>query len=169
MELEGEPLIKILCRRLAPRFEQTLISANDTGKFAFLGVPVVPDRIPSQGPLMAIASALAASRHDLNFVVACDIPDPDLGIAGELLQLAGDHDAVVPIDSGGRLQPLFAVYNRKILPALEKALRSGARRVMDALDGCDVLRHEPASMPPLVNLNTSGDWDAYKSKRTASS
>ncbi len=167
VRIGGEPAIKHLCMRLVPHFGELLISANDTGKFAFLGVPVVPDRIRSQGPLMAIASALAASHHDLNLVVACDIPDPDMVVAEKMLGLIADFDAVLPVDSSGQLQPLFAVYNKKIVSKLEKALTEGGRRIIGALDGCEMLRLELDALPPILNLNTINEYEDYVRKSTA--
>jgi molybdopterin-guanine dinucleotide biosynthesis protein A len=163
----GEPMISVLCRHLASHFREVLISANDVEKFAFLGLSVVRDREPMQGPLMAIFSSLLVSRHDLNFLVACDIPDPDLRAAGEMLNRAVDFDAVIPRDSSGRLQPLFAVYRKSVLAALENALERGVRKVADALDGCRVLR--PILNEQIANLNTPEEYENYTRKLNASS
>jgi len=70
----GHPIIQSICEQLRGHFGEILISANEPEKLAFLGLNVVPDRIPGQGPLMGIACALEASRSNLNFVVAGDIP-----------------------------------------------------------------------------------------------
>jgi len=75
LPINGRPMIEHICRKLRPHFSQVLISAGDEERYAFLGAPVIPDRVPDRGPLMGIASALGASAHDRNVVVACDMPD----------------------------------------------------------------------------------------------
>lgn len=158
LQLKGRPMIELLFDRLAPNFDRILISANDPDKFSFLGAEVVPDRIAGRGPLMGIASALAASPTGINFVIACDIPRFDITIIRWMLREAADFDAVVPRIGPDQYEPLFAVYNKSALGAMEKALSSGKTRVMDGLTGCRVKYFDvPASDRPR-NINTMVEY-----------
>jgi molybdopterin-guanine dinucleotide biosynthesis protein A len=91
---------------------------------------VVEDREPDAGPLMALHSGLAASRGTLNWVVACDMPFVNAEMLAMLAVVMDGYDAALPV-SAGVPQPLHAVYAASCLPALEKLLDSGVRRLTD--------------------------------------
>jgi molybdenum cofactor guanylyltransferase len=161
---EGQPIIKHIMNQLRPHFNQILISSNDTSKYSFLGVEVIPDKVIGHGPLGGIASALKASANDLNFVIACDIPQVDTALMKTLLREGRDFDAVVPGISPSRYEPLFAVYNKDALSALEAALLSGDNRIIDALSPCKVKYIDLTDTQQLKNLNTMEDYLEFVGK-----
>jgi len=162
LPIEGRPIIERTCRRLAACFEQVLISANEADKFAFLGFDVVPDKVPAQGPLMGIASALEASVNEINFVVACDIPDIEPGNVRRILSEAAgsDADIIVPTTGNDRYEPLFAVYRKSTLEVINKVLSSGGRKISDVFDLCKVRKVELDTS--LVNLNTMAEYEEFR-------
>jgi len=162
LPVEGRPIIERTCRRLAACFEQVLISANEVEKFAFLGFEIVPDNVPGQGPLMGIASALEASVNEINFIVACDIPDIEPGNIRRILSEAadGDADIIVPAIGNGMYEPLFAVYRKSVLEAMNKVLSSGGRKISDVFDLCRVRKVDLGSS--LVNLNTMAEYEEFR-------
>ena len=159
LPVAGRPLIEHLVRQLQPAFPEILISADAAARYKFLGLPVVIDKVPCQGPLMGIASALAASANDLNFVVACDIPDICLEFVASMLQRAGDCDGVVPVDGAGRYEPLLAVYRKSMLPAMNAVLGAGRRRIAAAFPLCRMRYVDLGNAAWLRNLNS---LDAYR-------
>ncbi|MCK4957979.1 MAG: molybdenum cofactor guanylyltransferase [Planctomycetes bacterium] len=159
LAVSGEPMIKRVFEQLRPHFKQILISAADEQKYAFLGARVVIDAEMGRGPLMGIASSLRASENDLNFVVACDIPEIDIDLVGELLAQAGDYDAVIPTSGPKRPEPLFAIYTRASLPSIEKALSEGKNRVLDGVAGCKVKYIELTQGRVIRNINTIDDYN----------
>ncbi|MHC4323823.1 MAG: molybdenum cofactor guanylyltransferase [Planctomycetota bacterium] len=162
LPVEGVPIIERTCRRLAACFEQILISADEADKFAFLGFEVVPDKVPEQGPLMGIASALEASANELNFVIACDIPHIELRYVRRILSEAADSDAdiVIPTTGDGKYEPLFAVYRKSALEAINKVLSSGGRKISDAFDMCKVKNVKLEAS--LLNLNTMAEYEEFQ-------
>jgi len=154
----GRPLIQHICEQLRPHFRETLIASNSAGKLAFLNLPVIPDEVPRQGPLRGITSALAASRHDFNFVIACDIPRVDYALLGLLFQEAQGCDCAVPLTREGHYEPLFAVYRKSALPAMRYALEIGERRVVAGLRRCRVRTIVVPDRRWLDNINTVGDY-----------
>ncbi len=161
LPLDGKPLIAGICEQLRDSFDQVLVSANDADKLTFLGLEIVPDRVPGQGPLMGIASALEASAHELNFVVACDIPHVELRYVRRMLSQAAQTsaDIVVPITGERQYEPLFAVYRKSALKAINKVLSSGGRRIAEAFELCDVKYVELDV--DLVNLNTMAEYEEF--------
>jgi molybdenum cofactor guanylyltransferase len=163
LPINGRPMIEHICGQLHGTFHRLLISANDAQKFSFLGLDVVPDRIPDQGPLMAVASALEASDSELNLIVGCDIPQIRLPIVRRLLAAAQDADIVIPVTEDGREQPLFAVYRRSIRSSLNAALESGARRLTDVHGLCRVRHLALGNTGWFANLNTPADYERFRS------
>jgi molybdenum cofactor guanylyltransferase len=163
LPIEGMPMVQHIHQQLKSHFKQTLISANDVDKYAFLGTKVVPDDSAGQGPLMGIASALASSRHDLNFVTACDMPEVNMRVVRRMLREAKGYDAVVPT-SEGRMEPLFAVYRSSLIEIFQSVLASGKRKIRDAFDECSVKYLDITEAGPLRNLNTREDYTGYLSR-----
>jgi len=85
----------------------------------------VPDLHPQWGPLGGIHAALTACKTDWCIVVACDLPFVTTELFERLLTLREKSEAVVPVQSDARPQPLCGVY--KIRPCLNATERSIAR------------------------------------------
>jgi molybdopterin-guanine dinucleotide biosynthesis protein A len=153
LPVDGKPMIKHIYEQLQPHFSKMLISSNNSCIHDFLGATVVPDEVTGKGPLMGIASALRASTDEVNFVIACDMPEIYIGLVKAMLRQAGDYDAVVPKVGPELYEPLFAVYKKSALPAIEEFLRSGSNRVVDALGRCRV-RYVDLSDRQFKNINT---------------
>jgi len=167
LPIDGRPMIEHICRQLRGTFTRVLLSANDAEKFAFLGLDVIPDRVPDQGPLMAVASALAASDHELNLILSCDVPQIRLSFVRRMLTEAEGADIVVPVTSDGRQQPLFAVYRRCVRCHMEAALASGARRLSDIYDDCRVRFLQLDDAGWFANLNTVAEYEQFRSRADA--
>ncbi|MCK4292279.1 MAG: molybdenum cofactor guanylyltransferase [Planctomycetes bacterium] len=166
LPVNGRPIIENIYEQLRGHFDQILISANEQEKLAFLALEVVPDRIAGQGPLMGMASALEASRNELNFVVACDIPHIDIGRVGEMLGQAAESGAqvVIPTTGDQKYEPLFAVYHRSALEAMNKVLSSGGRKISDIFALCRVEYVELGDAEWFINLNTRTEYEGFREK-----
>lgn len=163
LPIAGRPMIEHIYRQLRGTFARVLISANDAEKFSFLGLDVIADRVPDQGPLMAVASALEASDREFNLIVGCDVPRIELSVVRRMLAEAGAADAVIPVTEDGRHQPLFAVYRRSVRRCMEEALASGARRLSDVYDHCRVRFIKLDDAGWFANLNTMADYERFRS------
>ncbi|MHC4642567.1 MAG: molybdenum cofactor guanylyltransferase [Planctomycetota bacterium] len=129
--IKDRPIIKHICDQLRGTFSQILISADEVEKYAFLGFDCIPDKMPGQGPLMGIVSALGASDNELNFIVACDIPHIDIRFVRKMLAEAQAVDMVIPANGNGKYEPLFAIYNKSALKAMNQVLSSGQPKISD--------------------------------------
>jgi len=157
LPINGRPLISHIADQLH-YFPERLVSSNDPEKFAFLQLPVIPDREPGQGPLMGILSCVSRATHDLCFVTGCDIPTLDPGFIMHLLALASDNDIVMPRHADGRMEPLLAAYRKSIIPAAEAGLHSGNGRItaiFGQLRVCFIAMDESGWYH---NLNTMNDF-----------
>jgi molybdopterin-guanine dinucleotide biosynthesis protein A len=102
---------------------------GDAAKFSAFA-PVVEDVVPGCGPLGGIHVALRISPTDLNVILAIDVPFVPPALLQYLISRARDATAAVTVaQSGGRLQPLCAVYRREFADAAERALRAGRYKI----------------------------------------
>jgi molybdenum cofactor guanylyltransferase len=161
----GRPMIEHVHRQLAPNFREVLLSCGRAGKYSFLGAREVPDEAPGQGPLMGILSALNVAACELCAVVACDIPEVRMPLLRRMLRCAEDFDGVVLRSTGGRNEPLFAVYRKTVLPAARRAIASGRRKVDAIYETCRIRFLELDSGDSLRNINTRDDYDAFARER----
>jgi molybdopterin-guanine dinucleotide biosynthesis protein A len=128
----GATLIEQVLRGLRSLgFAQIAITAKDPAKYAALaaGAELVEDGCAQQTPLAGLAAGLRASRHELVFACAADMPfAPDAALIDALVGALPGHDAAVP-EGGAALQPLCAVWRRD--PCLKAAdeLLAGPRAV----------------------------------------
>jgi molybdopterin-guanine dinucleotide biosynthesis protein A len=156
------PLIGKIVSQLENLFPEIIIGANDLKKYRFLNLPVVPDLEEGKGPLMGIYSTLLRSNHEVNFVVACDIPDLDMKYVQELIRQAMDHQIVIPTWQDGKYEPLFAVYRRSILGGIKNLLDADQRKISSLFPLMDVKYLPlPDEMKWYKNLNTLEDYKQY--------
>lgn len=125
------------------------------------GLKVVEDQAPGLGPLGGILAGLRASKNNACAVIACDIPDIDIPLLRSLAGAAGDAEIAVPVDPAGRFEPLFAVYKRSVIPAIEALLRSGERSVLPLYERCRTAIVRLEAGRRLMNLNTRADYGEY--------
>jgi molybdopterin-guanine dinucleotide biosynthesis protein A len=137
---------------------------GDPSVYGDLGLPVIPDAFPGEGPLAGIEAALAATNIESNLIVACDMPNIHESLLEELFLAGGD--CALPLHADGRMEPLCAVYLRTCHPVIRAALSAGVRKVTDALamlatHGCAIRYVRVSDPAAFANLNTPEDWRRY--------
>lgn len=161
LPINGVPAIKHIFDQLKPYFDQILISSNNIVEHDFGGVEVVPDEVAGKGPLIGVASALRVSRNEINFVIACDIPEVDIAFVRRMVKESSGFDAVVPQTGECHFEPLFAIYKKSVLIEIDKAIASKRYRVTDSLGNCKVKYIDLHGTVQLKNLNTMNDYREF--------
>lgn len=159
--INGEPVIKRIFEQLRPHFSQILVSSDDVSRYSFLGVSVVPDEDAGKGPLMGIASALRVSASEINFVIACDIPKVDISFVRQMVRKSKGFDAVVPQAGPEQYEPLFAVYKKSVLRAIDESIILGDYKIVEPLKKCKVNYIELPYAEKIKNLNTMKDYQEF--------
>ena len=162
LPIGGKPLIECVRDQLQPHFAQLILSAQP-GPYDFLGIETVPDQAPGHGPLMGILSALKASSHALNLIIACDIPHVPLPLIRTMFREIRDYDAVVPLDSEGRPEPLLSIWRTTMIEHAQAVLNENKRRPIQALRRASV-RHLPLE-EELHNINAPEDYERFVQER----
>jgi molybdopterin-guanine dinucleotide biosynthesis protein A len=135
----------------------TLIGAP--GRYAHLGLPVLPDLVPDGGPICGLHTALKITRANWNLVVACDMPGLTVAFLGDLLAAAqqlGCACLTPQTDSG--LHPLCAVYHRRSADAVEFAIQHKSLKMHDLLKSLGAVSWPVADVSLLENVNTPLEW-----------
>jgi molybdopterin-guanine dinucleotide biosynthesis protein A len=131
------------------------------GRYAHLGFSVVPDKIVNSGPLGGLFTALSITRADWNVIVACDMPHVTATFLNQLIKAAeiSEADCLVP-ETGGKLDPLCAVYHRRVAPAAESAIHRKLFKMQDFISTLRTSRWPVPDARPLHNVNTPAEWSA---------
>lgn len=166
LSINGKTMLEHICEQLRGTFGQIFISAGDAEKYGFAGFEVIVDKMPGQGPLMGIASALEASANEINFVVACDIPYIEMGCVRKMLTEAKGADIVVPTTGDKKYEPLFAIYRKSALDAIKRTLREGKRKISDCFNKCEVKYIDLLKADWLININTLAEYEEFQKRQS---
>lgn len=99
-----------------------------------LGVPSIPDRLPGEGPLAGLGTALGwASGVNRLVVVPCDLPGLVPAAIRSLVD-AGDNETPVIARLDGRPHPIIGCWPTSLAGPLNAVLRAGERRMRAILD-----------------------------------
>lgn len=163
LPIEGALLVERTAERVrAAAGSVTLIGAP--GRYAHLGLPVLPDLVEdggSGGPIYGLHTALNMTHADWNLVVACDMPGLTAGFLSDLLATAkqlGCACLAPQTDSG--LHPLCAVYHRRASDAVEFAIQHKRFKMHDLLKSLGAVSWPVTDASLLENVNTPLEWGA---------
>ncbi len=163
----GQPLIARIVARLSPVADELLICANRPEGYAFLGLPLVADKIPGRGALGGLYTALETATQPQVAVVACDMPFVSAGlIAAQAAILRSESvDVVIPQTEKG-YEPLHAVYRREVcLPMVAESLAAGQWKVISWFSrarvrpvwGDELAQYDPRGLT-FLNVNTPEEF-----------
>jgi molybdopterin-guanine dinucleotide biosynthesis protein A len=159
--LAGRPMIEYVIDAMFPQVGELVINANrNAGLYGRYRLPVISDLTTNfAGPLAGIAAALDYTTSDLVLAGPCDGPwlPKDLGerLYGKML----DEDADVCVaHDGNRMQPVFGLFHRKLMPNLQAFLASGDRKLQLWLKSQRLATADFSDFPDaFVNVNTPGE------------
>jgi len=164
--ISEKTIIKHIVDQVKPYFKQIIIGANDVAKFQDLNCKIVPDKLEGYGPLMGILSCLENSDYDVNFLLACDIPDIDINFVEKmLLESSREFDVVVPKSSEGYIEPLFAIYKKNIIDAIKDVLfKKNKKRIRLVFDKVNTKYIDFTDNDWYYNINTKEDYHNFINK-----
>lgn len=105
-------------------FEEVMIIANTKEAYEHFNLQVISDVYPGNGPLSGIHAALKVAKTSTVLCVACDMPLTSKEVLNGLAQVSGDYDVCIP-EYEGRLQPLCAIYSKRLVYRVEEQLKKG--------------------------------------------
>ena len=155
-------IVESLFFPLSLLFRKIIVVTNFPEKYQAFPVKIVTDKIREHGPLGGIYSGLLASDTERNFVVACDMPliNPRL-----VRYLSGIKEGQVVVPSiADKLEPLFAIYAKSCLPAIERQLTTGNNKIQDFFAEVNVryvskeeIKEYDPNLTSFLNINLQKD------------
>lgn len=132
---------------------------GDQGALTTLGLSVVPDDHPGEGPLGGVLTGLRVAALPTVVVLACDLPAIDgATIRGLLATLgsASSAQAAVPVVDG-RLQVHALAVRRSARGALADAFAAGERSLTRALGELEVVTTDRLDPAALADVDRPAD------------
>jgi len=164
--LKGRPLAAWVLERLRPQVREVIIAANrNRHHYEALGAATVADDLPGYaGPLAGLRAGLQAASCELVATAPCDCPLLPVDLVARLYAgMAGDAAQVAVARSAGRIEPLFCLCQRSVLPALAHYLAAGGRKAADWYVGLAIAEVAFDDAPEAFrNVNTPTDLDALE-------
>lgn len=164
-DVDGKPMVLHVADRIRSVVDSVAL-VGPAITYGDLGLRVVEDSVEGFGPVAGILAAVEDSAAPRILVVACDLPNIRPPFLEMLFRRAESSsvDAVIPLASDGREQPLCAVYDKSMIEPLRQAVEGGTAKVTAAIRGANVaylLPPEYAALDPsgemLLNVNRPGD------------
>jgi len=164
-------LLEFQTARLALLFEEVFVVAKEAPDSCVGPARIVLDRTSDFAPLYGVQRALEETP-DRVFVLAVDLP----ALSADVIRLIGHRGletrapALIP-RAGGVLQPLAAVWRRKVLPVAHSRIAGGALSLHELAQeaGAEVLTEEEwrAADPfgnSFANMNTLEEYAAMRER-----
>lgn len=146
--------------------EQQIKYENNFNQYNFIeNIKICTDAFEDQGPLMGICTGLKCISTDKALVLPCDSPFISKSFIMNSFQYYSDiYDAVVPERLDGHLEPLHAIYNKRVIGQIRVLLNEKKRDVRSLLADLDV-KYVPShildqSGKSFLNLNYPEDLDS---------
>ena len=171
LELAGRPMLAHIIERLRPQTQALIVNANRSHPlYAVHGLPVVADATADYpGPLAGMAAGLAAMSTDWAVTVPCDSPLVPPDLVSRLWAALQAEDAELAVAfSAGRLQPVFALLPRCLLPSLQAYLAAGDRKIALWYRRHRMAQADFSDCPDaFVNVNTLAERDGLQARMAA--
>lgn len=175
IDINGEPLIAVIIRRLEKAVDNIIISVRDRAQGELLDSRL-PGLVKTQygfaydayketGPLAGILSGLEVCEDEYCFVAACDMPFINEKVVKMLFKESEHYDAAIPRWIDGFLEPLHAVYRcEPMIRETKKAIEKGETVILAPVFKINVkyvpvedIKKIDPELRTFININTYED------------
>ena len=153
MIIRDKPMIKHILSTLNHHINEVIIVLNNQTRIDTYGefinaddysytVTFVEDEIKDKGPLPGIMTGLKHINGEYALILPCDSPYVSSQYIDTIFkELDEDYQAIVPYhDSENKLktsEPLHSIYNKNIIPEIEKLLNSDILHIKGLIEKID--------------------------------
>ncbi|RLD40816.1 MAG: hypothetical protein DRI86_14575 [Bacteroidetes bacterium] len=161
--IDNEKIIDRNLKVLKKIFPEIIIITNKYSEFtAYHKLKKYNDFYKDIGPLAGLHSAIKNTTSDFIFILSSDLPFISEKIILELIEKTEkDIEAIIP-RIGNNIEPLFGIYNRKILLKLENHIKNkGSKSMKSFLSNLKVeyieLKDNKENRRAFTNINSEED------------
>ena len=174
LEAQGGTMSLMLAERYSSVLGEVVFSVDRPGRFDCGAFPQLPDAFPGKGPMNGLYSAFHATKEELVFLTATDMPCGDPTLAKKLTGCIGGGDICTILRRNGHVEPLFSVYHRRCLSMVETCLNGGTYSLLQLFRSLSVQAVPEESLLEwdvariLTNVNTPLDYRRYRDESNRS-
>ncbi|MCQ2441745.1 MAG: molybdenum cofactor guanylyltransferase [Oscillospiraceae bacterium] len=133
LSYNGEAFFQRILRAFAP-FEQVYLSVDEKAPYEGANLPMIVDRYQAIGAMGGIYSALRECTEEALFFVACDMPHIDAETVQRVIEAYHSNPGLTLVEADGRIQPLFGIYPKVLLPVVERQIQLKNYRMRSLLE-----------------------------------
>ena len=153
MIIKDKPMIKHILATLNHQINEAVIVLNDSKRIAryreFIDpedyayrIAFVEDKIKNKGPMPGIMTGLSQISSDYALILPCDSPYVSQNYINTIFkEIDNNYQAIVPYhDAKNKLktsEPLHSVYNKNIIPEIEKLVNSDILHIKGLIEKID--------------------------------
>ncbi len=172
LQIDGKSLLERKIIVLSSLCDELLVVTNKPQLYSCIKIRVVRDIEEGIGPLMGLYTGLLNSFSENCFITASDMPFFCVELFNFMKELLTEknagYDVVIP-RIGENYEPLFALYSRRCIPHIQRALEKKKRRIVSFLPevkvryiGEEEIRNYDPRMISFSNINTYHDLEATR-------
>ena len=165
IKLKGIPLVQRAINNVKIVTDDIVIVTNNADGYKRFGYQIVGDIITNIGPLGGLYSGFINSSKNRLLVVTCDMPFLSNEVIKYMNHSIVGYDAVVPIGTTGRADPLSAIYRRNCVEQIKDAIDGGERKVVSFFSELNIrylefeeISHINGALDSFLNVKTKEDF-----------
>jgi len=169
LKIGSARLIDSILQEMKTIFKRVILITNEKKKYEYLEIPMFEDLIKGLGPLGGIYTGLMSIPDQAGFFVACDMPRINRQLVRYMVDIKGNHRAVVP-SVGDKIEPLHAIYSQSCLKPIRHLIDSKRRQVRLFYDSIpvryvkeDEIRKFCCPSKAFLNINTPDEFAKIQS------
>ncbi len=171
LKVGGRSLVKYTIKKLNELFEEVTVVTNRPQLYDGLKVNTISDIYPGFGPISGLHTALYHTDYELSYFLACDMPYLNIEFIEYMDSLYNDsYDGVMTIN-GKHIEPMNAMYSKKLLDRIEDNIKKEKYRIYDLLNiskfkmiGEDIARLYDHEFDMFKNINTQEELRELEGK-----
>lgn len=150
---QERPMVQRAYEALRPLCREIVLVTNTPEQYRAVPARILSDRVPYQGPLGGLATALEEISAPYALAVACDMPLLDAEVLREVARRGRGHLAAIPVQEG-RKEYLMALYAKGLAAPMRAALQRGIRSLREFCAGSEDVLWLPLRGNSAANVNT---------------
>jgi molybdopterin-guanine dinucleotide biosynthesis protein A len=169
LKIGSARLIDSILQEMKTIFKRVILITNERKKYEYLEIPMFEDLVKGLGPLGGIYTGLMSIPDQAGFFVACDMPRINRQLVRYMVDIKGNHRAVVP-SVADKIEPLHAIYFQSCLKPIRNLIDSKRCQVRLFYDSIpvryvkeDEIRKFCCPSKAFLNINTPDEFTKIKS------
>ena len=173
LKIGNTRLIDSILQEMHTVFKRVILITNEKVKYEYLEIPMFEDLVKGFGPLGGIYTGLMSIPDQAGFFVACDMPHINRQLVRYMVDIKGNHRAVVPAVAD-KIEPLHAIYFQSCLKPIKHLIDTKRCQVRLFFDSIpvryvkeDEIRRFCCPSKAFLNINTPDEFAKIKSLITS--